>query len=72
MAMPSSPDEEKWRAEEDLRTLRRADEIKKDQDRLSKARQLAKDELGALRKVSREDDNESDGGDLGRGYRRLG
>lgn len=43
----------KFRAEEDMRTLRRADEVKADRDRLRAVRTLAKEEQKALEKIAR-------------------
>jgi hypothetical protein len=44
--------EDKWQAENDLRTLRRAHEIVGDKSRLALARQLANEELAAVRALS--------------------
>lgn len=44
---------EKFRAEEDMRTLRRADEVKVDRDRLRAVQSLAKEEQKALEKIAR-------------------
>lgn len=45
-------EEEKWRAEDDLRTLMRAEEIKADQKRLAAAQKMAKDRLLELASVA--------------------
>ena len=44
--------ERKFRAEDDLRTLRRAAEIMQDKNRLSAARKMAVTEMKLLKKVS--------------------
>ena len=44
-------EDKKFRTEDDLRTLRRAEEIKKDKSRVADARKLAKQEVAALRKI---------------------
>lgn len=41
--------ERRYRAEEDLRTMQRADEIKKDKDRKSAMQELAKEQLKAAK-----------------------
>lgn len=40
-----------WQAEDDLRTLMRACEIRKDKDRFAAARKLAKKQLADLKKI---------------------
>ena len=54
-ASPAQPrltaEDKKFRTEDDLRTLRRAEEIKKDKSRVADARKLAKQEVAALRKI---------------------
>lgn len=56
-ANPVKPDksyedrERKWRAEEDLRTLQRAAEIKADRERMKYAKKCANDQIKALQKV---------------------
>lgn len=47
-----SADEKRWRAEDDLRTLQRAEEIKADRSRLSGAQKHAKAQVAALTKVA--------------------
>lgn len=56
--MPASPvkmskDEQKWRAEDDMRTLLRAEEIRADKARLSKASAIAKQQMAAVAKVAK-------------------
>ena len=43
-------EEKKWRAEDDLRTLTRAEEIKKDKSRMDAVRKLAKERLEEMQK----------------------
>lgn len=43
--------EKKWETEEDLRTLRRAEEILKDPDRMKRVQAMVKEEVAALNKV---------------------
>lgn len=45
--------ERRYRAEDDIRTMQRADEIKKDKERVSAMKQLAKEQMEALKKVSK-------------------
>ncbi len=52
IAMTKSEDD--WRAEDDMRTLMRAEEIKKDPKRLARAQALAKDRLMELAAVASE------------------
>lgn len=47
-ATDSYPGESDWRAEDDLRTLVRADEIRRDSGRLKHAQAKAKEQLAAL------------------------
>ena len=44
-------DEARWRAESDLRTLRQAEEIRRDPSRLKRAATMAAEEMKALRAV---------------------
>lgn len=44
---PSKEEQDRWQAEDDLRTLIRAEEIKKDKKRLANARKAAKEQLAA-------------------------
>jgi hypothetical protein len=46
-------EEERWRAEDDARTLRQAMEIKKDQKRFKKARQIISEQLAALKEAEK-------------------
>lgn len=46
------PDDREWQAEDDLRTLVRAAEIKKDKARAARALALAKKQMAELKKVS--------------------
>lgn len=43
--------ERNWETEEDLRTLRRAEEILKDSDRMKRVQAMVKKEVEALNKV---------------------
>lgn len=43
--------EKKYQAEDDIRTLQRAEEIKKDKARMSAAKQLAKSQMQNLKKI---------------------
>jgi hypothetical protein len=53
-AAPSSYDkqEAEWRAEDDMRTLARAEEVKRDPKRLAAARACAKKKLAELKSVA--------------------
>lgn len=44
--------EDKWRAEEDLRTLTRAEEIQRDRGRMSAAKSHAREQIRCLSKVT--------------------
>jgi len=44
--------DKKYQAEDDLRTLRRAEEIKADKKRVSEAKKIAKQEIKALKKLT--------------------
>lgn len=44
---PSKAEQDRWQAEDDLRTLIRAAEIKKDKGRMANARKVAKEQLVA-------------------------
>lgn len=50
---PMSAQERQWRAEEDLRTLQRAQEIQVDKSRKAAAASLARKQMAALSKVAR-------------------
>lgn len=43
--------EKKYQAEDDIRTLQRAEEIKKDKARMSAAKQVAKSQMQDLKKI---------------------
>lgn len=49
----STREEDRWRAEEDARTLMRAEEIKRDRARMAKARAVAKKQISELSKVAK-------------------
>lgn len=53
MAHKMDADEKKWRAEEDLRTLLRAEEIKRDRSRMSVVKAMAKKQAMAVDKVAK-------------------
>ncbi len=44
-------EDKKWEREEDLRTLQRAEEIRKDPKRLQAAKKEAKEKMSALKKI---------------------
>lgn len=52
---PKAPkrEEDRWRAEDDARTLMRAEEIKRDRARMAKARAVAKKQISELSKVAK-------------------
>lgn len=54
-ATPKVPkrEEDRWRAEDDARTLMRAEEIKRDRARMAKARAVAKKQISELSKVAK-------------------
>lgn len=43
--------EKRWRAEEDIRTIQRAEEIKKDKSRVSEMKKVANEQIKDLKKV---------------------
>jgi len=51
-AIGSHPDEAKWRAEDDMRTLARAREIEADPKRLVAAKKMAREKLAELQAVA--------------------
>jgi len=51
IAGPSMAEHRRWQAEEDLRTLRRAEEIRADKSRVAMAQKVASQELKALHRV---------------------
>ena len=48
---PATSDDQKWRAEDDLRALQRAREIENDKARLKAAKAIAKENMAALKKI---------------------
>jgi len=53
VARPASADERKWQAEDDARTLMRAQEIKSDGARMKRAKAVAAAQVAALNKVAK-------------------
>lgn len=51
VAAESYPGEDKWRAEEDMRTLARAAEIRKDPKRMAAAKKVAREKLAELQSI---------------------
>lgn len=51
IAGPSAAEQKRWQAEEDLRTLRRAEEVRADRSRVAAAKKMADKEIRALSKV---------------------
>jgi hypothetical protein len=49
---PSMADQQKWQAEDDLRTLTRANEIRKDAPRYKRALALAQEQLATIKSVA--------------------
>jgi len=45
-------EEIRWRTEEDMRTLLRADEIRKDPKRMERVRKMAKERLAEFEKIA--------------------
>lgn len=45
--------EKRWRAESDLRTLRDADDIRKDKERMKAAAAMAKEQMTSLESISK-------------------
>ena len=43
--------EKRWRAEEDIRTIQRAEEIKKDKSRVAEMKKVANEQIKDLKKV---------------------
>lgn len=52
LAVASSPDEARWRAEDDMRTLARAEEVKADPKRLAAAKKMAKTKLAEMQSIA--------------------
>lgn len=50
---PSKQEQDRWQAEDDLRTLLRAKEIQKDKKRLTAARNMAKDQLASATEATK-------------------
>lgn len=48
---PSTSDERKWRAEDALRTLKRAEEIKRDNGLMKEVERCRRDEMRALAEI---------------------
>lgn len=48
-----SAEEKKWRAQDDLRTMQRAQEVASDPNRLKAAQKEAQDQVKALQKVAK-------------------
>lgn len=51
VAGPSKADEARWRAEDDLRTLQRMAELKRDQSRIRAAEKLLNEQMAAVKAV---------------------
>lgn len=51
--MKANAMEKSWRAEEDMRTLKRAEEIRKDVKRMSAAQECAKKEIETVKTIAR-------------------
>ncbi len=52
--VPSTIDKErekKWRAEDDMRTMQQAEEIRKDKERMKNMKQMAKQKMAELKKI---------------------
>lgn len=49
---PSASEQRRWQAEDDLRTLRRAEEIRADKSRVAMAQKMATQEVKALQRVA--------------------
>lgn len=52
LSVASSPDEARWRAEDDMRTLARAEEVKADPKRLAAAKKMAVSKLAEMKAVA--------------------
>ena len=46
-------DDAKWRAEDDMRTLARAEEVKRDPKRLAAAKKMAREKLAELQTIAK-------------------
>lgn len=51
-AIASHPEEARWRAEDDMRTLARAEEVKADPKRLAAAKKMAKTKLAEMQAIA--------------------
>ena len=51
--MPSSKQEQRWQAEDDARTLMRAEEIKASRARLAKAKSVAREQAQAAARIGK-------------------
>lgn len=51
--MPSGKQEQRWQAEDDARTLMRAEEIKASRARLSKAKSIAREQAQAAARIGK-------------------
>lgn len=49
--------EKRWRAESDLRTLRDADDIRNDKERMKAASAVAKEQMNSLQSISKTGEN---------------
>lgn len=49
----ASPEDKKWQTEDDLRTLARAEEIKKDPKRMAAVKDLAKEKMAEMAKIAK-------------------
>ena len=45
--------DKKWQAEDDLRTVARAEEIKKDAKRMAAVKELAKEKMSEMEKIAK-------------------
>lgn len=61
-------EDQKWRAQQDLRTLQDADAIRKDAERLAAAKQVAQEQMASLKDMA----DEQSPSDTAKGYRKLG
>ena len=52
-AIGMNHDEAKWRAEEDMRTLARAEEVRNDPKRLAAAKKMAREKLAELQAIAK-------------------
>lgn len=59
-------DDSKWRAQNDLDTLLRAEEIEGDPKRLAAAKKLAREKLEDMKDILAEDEKQSDKDDKGK------